>query len=146
MTPGELKHFPLAERDAAIAWAAAGDRSRPLFARPVVVLVGLAVQSLRTSPATYRARIGILALGDQDDGCWTRCGVAAMDNRIDPRPRDGRDRRDSSGVHTGGIGLEPRGLVGLAILVFVFGLPARRPAASSMLAALAATARAVRAT
>jgi hypothetical protein len=25
MTPGELKHFPLAERDAAIAWAAAGD-------------------------------------------------------------------------------------------------------------------------
>jgi hypothetical protein len=25
MTPGELKRFPLAERDAAIAWAAAGD-------------------------------------------------------------------------------------------------------------------------
>jgi hypothetical protein len=25
MTPGELKHFPLAERDAAVAWAAAGD-------------------------------------------------------------------------------------------------------------------------
>jgi len=25
MTPGELKHFPLAERDAAIAWAAAED-------------------------------------------------------------------------------------------------------------------------
>src|SRR5215510_2644418 len=25
MVPGELKHFPLAERDAAIAWAAAGD-------------------------------------------------------------------------------------------------------------------------
>ena len=24
MTPGEVKHFPLAERDAAIAWAAAG--------------------------------------------------------------------------------------------------------------------------
>jgi SpoIIAA-like len=24
MTPGELKHFPLAERQAAIAWAAAG--------------------------------------------------------------------------------------------------------------------------
>jgi hypothetical protein len=24
MTPGELKHFPLAERDEAIAWAAAG--------------------------------------------------------------------------------------------------------------------------
>jgi hypothetical protein len=24
MTPGELKHFPLAEREAAIAWAAAG--------------------------------------------------------------------------------------------------------------------------
>ena len=24
MTPGELQHFPLAERDAAIAWAAAG--------------------------------------------------------------------------------------------------------------------------
>jgi hypothetical protein len=25
MTPGELKRFPLPERDAAIAWAAAGD-------------------------------------------------------------------------------------------------------------------------
>jgi hypothetical protein len=25
MTPGELKHFPLAEREAAIAWAATGD-------------------------------------------------------------------------------------------------------------------------
>jgi hypothetical protein len=25
MTPGELKQFPLAERDAAVAWAAAGD-------------------------------------------------------------------------------------------------------------------------
>ena len=25
MTPGELKHFPLAEREAAIAWAAAAD-------------------------------------------------------------------------------------------------------------------------
>lgn len=25
MTPGELKHFPLAERDAASAWATAGD-------------------------------------------------------------------------------------------------------------------------
>jgi hypothetical protein len=25
MTPGELKHFPLAERAAAIAWAAAAD-------------------------------------------------------------------------------------------------------------------------
>jgi len=25
MTPDELKRFPLAERDAAIAWAAAGD-------------------------------------------------------------------------------------------------------------------------
>jgi SpoIIAA-like len=24
MTPGELKHFPLAEREVAIAWAAAG--------------------------------------------------------------------------------------------------------------------------
>ena len=24
MTPGELKHFPLAERDDAVAWAAAG--------------------------------------------------------------------------------------------------------------------------
>jgi hypothetical protein len=30
MTPGELKHFPLAERDAAIAWAASGtDRANP---------------------------------------------------------------------------------------------------------------------
>ena len=25
MTPGDLKRFPLAEREAAIAWAAAGD-------------------------------------------------------------------------------------------------------------------------
>ena len=25
MTPGELKHFPMAERDAAVAWAAADD-------------------------------------------------------------------------------------------------------------------------
>jgi hypothetical protein len=25
MTPGELRHFPLAEREAAIAWAAARD-------------------------------------------------------------------------------------------------------------------------
>jgi hypothetical protein len=25
MTPGDLKHFPLAEREAAIAWAATGD-------------------------------------------------------------------------------------------------------------------------
>jgi hypothetical protein len=25
MTPGDMKHFPLAEREAAIAWAAADD-------------------------------------------------------------------------------------------------------------------------
>jgi hypothetical protein len=29
MTPGEVRHFPLAERDGAIAWAAAGDAGPP---------------------------------------------------------------------------------------------------------------------